>query len=472
MIDAAIFLISIIETMAHPHLKYLIVFAIALFDTCAVGRSNFFNARCTNLAFVVLPRIRDKHLHEDLVMQAVERRYSSDLDTAYEWLANDRFSSEREQSCGKRIKWFDPDYIYVAEDKDERKNDDGIDVKRMPLYPLGAVHIPHSGENHTLINIEPKNVKMGQDLVNGLWEDNLFCTSLRAKDTNRIASVGTIMQLIDTEDRSINEAKTWPGKLLTHNRVVVNCKPAGIADIISIEGNEYGEDDYLIANVRVHALPKESNEDGNESHDASASRGNEKLNSIAAQLVEDYQQVRSIYINSKSLASNELPKYAQNAVQTLPTFDHDTVCNERKFWQMIETWQMLCNTIRQSKRTRLQSIVNELSVSVAMQAKGPLELPVKRKSLPKEVQTQLENLEESAAKDFIELGMEPVLDFQELITMRNHWDRVEKLSGMIQRERLRLEAKESIIRAFFDEELLGEELITGGKMNDDNNIFD
>ena len=50
-------------------------------------------------------------------------------------------------------------------------------------------------------------------------------------------------------------------------------------------------------------------------------------------------------------------------------------------------------------------------------------------------------------------------------------NRVEKLGGMIQREKLRLEAKESLIRAFFDEELLGEELITG-KMNDDDNIFD
>ena len=458
--------------MAHPHLKYLIVFTIALSDTLADNRSNVY-ARygTTNLAFVGVPRIRDKHLQKDVVLQAAERRYSSDLDTAYEWLANDRLGNE--QSCGGKFKWFDPD-INLAEDKDEMKNDDGIlDVKRMPLYPLGAVHIPYSGENHTLINIEPKNVKMGQDLVDGLWEDNLFCTSLRAKDTNRIAFVGTIMQLIDTEDRSINEAKTWPGKLLTHNRVVVNCKPVGIADIISIEGNEYGDDDYLIANVRVHALPKEVHEDGNESQEASTknSMGNEKLNSIAQQLVEDYQQVRSIYINSKSLASNELPKYAQNAVQTLPTFDHEIVYNERKFWKVIETWQMLCNTIRQSKRTRLQSIVNELSVSVAMQAKGPLELPVKRKSLPLEVQTQLKNLEESAAKDFIELGMEPVLDFQELITMRNHMDRVEKLGGMIQRERLRLEAKESLIRAFFDEELLGEELTTG-KMNDDNNIFD
>ena len=78
-----------------------------------------------------------------------------------------------------------------------------------------------------------------QDIVNGQWEGNLFCTSLRARDTNRIASVGTIMQLIDTEDRSISGARAWPGDLLpTLNRVVVNCKSVGVADIISIEEND------------------------------------------------------------------------------------------------------------------------------------------------------------------------------------------------------------------------------------------
>mmetsp|Transcript_20302 Transcript_20302/g.48810 ORF Transcript_20302/g.48810 Transcript_20302/m.48810 type:complete len:131 (+) Transcript_20302:211-603(+) len=120
---------------------------------------------------------------------------------------------------------------------------------------------------------------------------------------------------------------------------------------------------------------------------------------------------------------------------------------------------MLCNTIRQSKRTSLQSIVNELSVTVAMQAKGPLELPVKRKSLPLDVQRQLERIEQDAAQDFVELGMEPVLDFQEILSMKNHWDRVEKLAWMIGRERSRLEAKESLIRAFLSEDLGEEEML-------------
>jgi hypothetical protein len=56
--------------------------------------------------------------------------------------------------------------------------------------------------------------------------------------------------------------------------------------------------------------------------------------------------------------------------------------------------------------------------------------------------------------------MEPVLDFQEIISMKRHIDRVMKLASMIQRERLRLEAKESLIQAFLEMEL-GEELVSG-----------
>ena len=285
--------------------------------------------------------------------------------------------------------------------------------------------------------------------MNGIWENSLFCASLRARDTNRVASVGTIMQLLDTDDRSIVGAKTWPGDELTLNRVVAKCRAVGVAEILSIEKCDYGEDDYLIAYVRIY--------------NGEATTQNERSNefdSIALQIIDDYQKVRSIYINSQSLASNELPKFARNAVQTLPTFDNTIVHNEMKFWMLVETWQMLCNTIRQSRRSRLQAIVNELSVAAAMQAKGPLELPVKRKSLPLDVQKQLDDLEQNASRDYLELGMEPVLDFQEIISMKRHIDRVMKLASMIQRERLRLEAKESLIQAFLEMEL-GEELVSG-----------
>ncbi|KAL3815241.1 hypothetical protein ACHAXA_002290 [Cyclostephanos tholiformis] len=371
----------------------------------------------------------------------VERLYSSELDSAYEWLARDRFLNEPEKKA--EIRWLHPNTT-IADSTTGYGDNDHVVVEKMPLYPLGAVHIPYSEENYTIINIEPKNVKMAMDLINGTWSNSLFCATLRARDTNRFASVGTIMQIIDTDDRSIVGARTWPGiEMPSLNRVIAICKAVGVADILSIDECDYKEDDYLIAKVSARVDDHREMTEGEGDH----------LLSIARHMIDDYQTVRSIYINSQSLASNELPPFARSAVKTLPTFDENVTHNAAKFWNLVETWQMLCNTIRQSKRSKLQSIVNELSVTIAMKAKGPLELPVKRQNLPLIVQKQLEDIEQSASRDFIELGMEPVLDFQEILNIKSHMDRVQKLASMIRRERSRLEAKESLIRAFLDKEL-------------------
>ena len=80
-----------------------------------------------------------------------ERSYSSDLDSAYEWLAEARALNK--PSSQGRIRWFHPDFTSTLSNND-------TEIQKMPLYPLGAVHVPHSGENHTIINIDPKNVKM------------------------------------------------------------------------------------------------------------------------------------------------------------------------------------------------------------------------------------------------------------------------------------------------------------------------
>lgn len=87
----------------------------------------------------------------------MKRSYSSELDSAYEWLAKDRFLSEPEKHV--EIRWFHPNAA-IADDDTCYGGNNYTEVKRMPLYPLGAVHIPHSGENYTIINIEPRNVKM------------------------------------------------------------------------------------------------------------------------------------------------------------------------------------------------------------------------------------------------------------------------------------------------------------------------
>ena len=90
-----------------------------------------------------------------------ERSYSSDLDTAYEWLSKDRALSEPEGHG--EIGWFHP--------TSDKCSDEGTATMRMPIYPLGAVHIPHAGENYTIINIEQKNVKMAMVSMQMHYQD-------------------------------------------------------------------------------------------------------------------------------------------------------------------------------------------------------------------------------------------------------------------------------------------------------------
>jgi hypothetical protein len=42
---------------------------------------------------------------------------------------------------------------------------------------LGAVHIPYSGENYTIINIEPKNVKMA------MVSNDVLCILIQSTST-------------------------------------------------------------------------------------------------------------------------------------------------------------------------------------------------------------------------------------------------------------------------------------------------
>lgn len=131
-----------------PSLRLRLAITVVIFFA-----SEILASRSTNLAFITPPinkQIQKRHnsiINQTIIttlQQSTKKTYSSDLDTAYEYLAKDR------------IKWFDPsDTNYIKTDTDI-----SYEVKRMPLYPLGAVHVPYSGENHTLINVEPKNVKM------------------------------------------------------------------------------------------------------------------------------------------------------------------------------------------------------------------------------------------------------------------------------------------------------------------------
>ena len=109
------------------------------------------NAKRNFPAFIASDRARNSRRGGSSTpssLYANERVYSSDLDTAFEWLATDRVENEPGRYEG--IKWFDPSAPPPITDEDG--NDVQLELVKMPLYPLGAVHLPHSGENYTIIN--------------------------------------------------------------------------------------------------------------------------------------------------------------------------------------------------------------------------------------------------------------------------------------------------------------------------------
>ena len=122
---------------------------------------------------------------------------------------------------------------------------------------------------------------------------------------------------------------------------------------------------------------------------------------------------------------------------------------------------MLCYTVRECRRSILQANVNEIMIEAACRMGGPLTLPVKRTTLPEDVQRTLFHLEQEASDDFISCGMEPCLDFQALIGMvpsspldesdisveeRDElmMRRILCLGTMVAREKDRLETKEKL----------------------------
>ncbi|KAL3765157.1 hypothetical protein ACHAWO_004335 [Cyclotella atomus] len=377
---------------------------------------------------------------------------TKDFDTAYEYLAQDRHS---QLPNSKPISWFRPadlerqtNPFHLEDVEIQYTSNQDKKLTKMPLYPCGEVHVPFACGNYTLNNIQERNVNMAKDLANNQWPSSLFCVALRAKDTNRIASTATVMQVLQMEDRSVP----------MHSKIVVTCKAVGIAQIVSIDNpqvwnDDYAGDEYLIANVdiRLNDSITDSESDGTTT---TTSEKNHQYTSLANQLLSNYQSVKSIYSTSTTIASNELPPYALTAIQSsMPNYTISDILQPTKFWSVIDTLQTLCNTLRQAKFNILSSTINEMSVDMAMELlDGPLELPVKRHRLPKEAQWKLNEMEQRAFDDYWEMGMDPVLDFQMLMEMECHWERVEKVAMMVGGELERLEAKESLVRVFLEGE--------------------
>lgn len=397
---------------------------------------------------------------------------TGDLNTNFESLLPSRRSFPS-------ISFFDPDEKIVPSPPSspmgftiEPMNPVHIPGIRLPIYPISAVHLP-SDAFHTLHNVQEKNVQMAYHLQQGKWkisdnDGNFFINTLLTKDTNRLATIGTLMEVIDME-----EVKNSYGELL---RIRVECKARGLVKILGVE--KQNEFEYMVGRVEIleqYGLESLSNDIPSELtalHIPS---------SPVEKIVEDYTAIRDLYMDADGVASRELPPFARDKVQThLSTFTLEDLLNPRTFWNVAECWQMLCNTVREARRSNLQSDMNEIMIESEIKKGGMLKLPIKREKLGPDVQHVLNKLEEEACDEFHSLGMDPCLNFQILIGMREGYSgdtdslneyqiqRLLYLGKLISRERRRVETK-GMLKVLFDE---SDNTLISGTVNSTNTSRD
>jgi hypothetical protein len=124
--------------------------------------------------------------------------------------------------------------------------------------------------------------------------------------------------------------------------------------------------------------------------------------------------------------------------------------------------------------------MNEIMIESEIKKGGMLKLPIKREKLGPDVQHVLNKLEEEACDEFHSLGMDPCLNFQILIGMReghsgdtdslNEYQiqRLLYLGKLISRERRRVETK-GMLKVLFDE---SDNTLISGTVNSTNTSRD
>mmetsp|Transcript_13536 Transcript_13536/g.20541 ORF Transcript_13536/g.20541 Transcript_13536/m.20541 type:complete len:397 (-) Transcript_13536:292-1482(-) len=343
---------------------------------------------------------------------------ANDLPTSYEWLAEEKDLD---------LDWLHPGSVL---DNEYDGCIDDANIVQMSLYPLEACYIPllqegiDEREYAIIRNVEPQNIKMALDLKQKIDKEGSarFCAVLRANDTGRIATIGTSMRVVETEEQYL-----WDGKTIA--RIILKCIPEDTVEILNIlnpkawsrENRLLRSEEYLTANVVKFG-------------DADLSSIVD--NSAASEILLEYEAVKNIYETNDKVSSN-FPPFALKAISSLPSMGQ--IVDNETFWSAAHIWQKLCFTVKEARRVNLQSIVHEKTISAAMKKGGPLNLPIHREDLPSDVRMELNELEREEANNFIAIGMEPCLDFQKLLATKKLNDRITLFSKMIAKERTRLE---------------------------------
>lgn len=278
--------------------------------------------------------------------------------------------------------------------------------------------------NHTLNNVEPQNVKMALDLLSEAPENRRFCVVLRAMDTGRIASIGTILRIVDADIQ-----KNFGDEIL---RIRLTCQSEGLAEITEVEnGNGWREkrllrsDEYLRARLRPLDTTESDKNDWQDAYRA---------------ITKDLRTIKLIYhlqLGSEDYPPDTLLRLG-NEIRDFPELPAGS--GDALLWELSQEWQSVCMTLRQGRQALLATERNEKMVEAACAYGGPLKLPIHMEDLDPKSRLLVQELDQDFQYEHEESGMDPILDFQVLIGLGTTNRRFSFLQKLVARERLRLES--------------------------------
>ncbi|KAL3906182.1 MAG: hypothetical protein SGILL_009375 [Bacillariaceae sp.] len=276
---------------------------------------------------------------------------------------------------------------------------------------------------------------MAQDLLLPSSDDDddppRFCAVLRAMDTGRIASIGTIMRIVDAEEQLHYGTEDIA-------RIRLTCQAEGLVEIRGIEnGAGWSEkrltksSEYLLA--RVRPTTKEDDTDD-------VTVLSEKLQA----LVKELRTIKTMYqldLGAEDYPPGSLPKIGE-AIQDDCIADTEGSSSmtelDDAFWRLAQEWQSVCYTLRQGQQSLLSAERNERMVDAACKKGGPLKLPIHMSDLEADERQEIQRMEMEAQERHIELGIDPVLDFQVLVSLPSLDERIDWLGKIMSREQKRL----------------------------------
>jgi len=370
--------------------------------------------------------------HHRLYSSAYGAEKTAELPTAYEWIAEERL-----ELCGG-IQWIDPSKIEGDEIEKllgqlKKSRAENLKLQRVPVCPIDSVFV--SGGKDQLLNfVSKRNIKMVQDLRDGVYGPPRFCAVLQALDTNRVASVGIMLNIVGMREMKAKESDEIAG-------VIIKVVPEDNVSVLSFENPKawepeqrlLGSDAYLIAEVQ-HIESDKNEDEGSK----------EEIEKLSKELADDFSAVRAIYLDKNGVVIRDLPDF------DIVTFswqlpDAEVVkkrdyMDESTFWKGLEQWQDLCYAARKAYKAKNQVKSLEMCVEASLATFGKMKYPIDREAYPLEYQKAIKSIEDEGAKEYACLEtIDPVLTLQGVLSAPSHLDRLKLLHKVISSERKRLE---------------------------------